>query len=57
MGPFKAGAKMWQPVGPTGKPVAEGWLAPHQLTTDERRAMVGTWAAAARNAVAGRTST
>src|SRR3954463_8855450 len=47
-----AGAQLWQPVGPTSEPVAEGWLTPHQLTTEECRAMVGTWAKAARNAVA-----
>src|ERR1700730_10879959 len=46
-----AGAKLWQPVGPTSEPVAPGWLTPHQLTTEECRAMVRTWAAAARNAV------
>jgi len=57
MGPLtpeqiKAGAKLWQPVGPTSEPVADGWLPPRQLTTEECRAMVGTWARAARNAVA-----
>ena len=57
MGPLteenlKAGAKSWQPVGPTAEPVAEGWLTPRQLTTEECKAMVGTWAKAARNAVA-----
>lgn len=57
MGPLtaqeiKAGAKVWQPVGPTSEPVAEGWLTPRQLTTEECRAMVRTWALAARNAVA-----
>jgi 2,4-dienoyl-CoA reductase-like NADH-dependent reductase (Old Yellow Enzyme family) len=57
MGPLtpeqiKAGAKLWQPVGPTGAPVADGWLTPRQLTAEECRAMVGTWARAARNAVA-----
>jgi 2,4-dienoyl-CoA reductase-like NADH-dependent reductase (Old Yellow Enzyme family) len=57
MGPLteenlKAGARTWQPVGPTAEPVARGWLTPRQLTTDECKAMVGTWAAAARNAVA-----
>ena len=57
MGPLteenlKAGAKKWQPVGPTAEPVAKGWLTPRQLTTAECKAMVGTWAAAARNAVA-----
>src|SRR5580704_5837729 len=57
MGPLteedlKAGAKIWQPVGPTAEPVAKGWLTPHQLTTAECKAMVGTWAAAARRAVA-----
>ena len=46
-----AGARMWQPVGPTGEPVAAGWLTPRQLTTDECKAMVHTWAAAARRAV------
>src|SRR5258708_2996783 len=56
MGPLtaqeiKAGAKLWQPVGPTSEPVAPGWLTPHQLTIEECRAMVRTWAAAARNAV------
>src|SRR5437588_9213553 len=56
MGPLraqeiKAGAKMWQPVGPTSEPVAPGWLTPHQLTTQECRAMVRTWADAARRAV------
>ena len=45
MGPLtpeqiKAGAKLWQPVGPTSEPVAPGWLAPRQLTTEECRAMV-----------------
>ncbi len=48
---FKAGAKKWQPVGPTSEPVAKGWLTPRQLTTAECKAMVGTWANAARNAV------
>jgi 2,4-dienoyl-CoA reductase-like NADH-dependent reductase (Old Yellow Enzyme family) len=57
MGPLtpqqiEAGAKLWQPVGPTSEPVAPGWLTPHQLTTEECRAMVPTWAKAARNAVA-----
>ena len=57
MGPLtpeqiKAGAKVWQPVGPTSESVADGWLTPRQLTTEECRAMVGTWARAARNAVA-----
>jgi 2,4-dienoyl-CoA reductase-like NADH-dependent reductase (Old Yellow Enzyme family) len=57
MGPLtpqeiEAGAKVWQPVGPTSEPVAQGWLTPRQLTTEECRAMVRTWAAAARNAVA-----
>ena len=52
MGPLtpreiEAGAKLWQPVGPTGEPVAPGWLTPRQLTTEECRAMVRTWAAAA----------
>src|SRR5438105_13103849 len=56
MGPLtaqeiKAGAKVWQPVGPTSEPVAPGWLTPRQLTTEECRAMVRTWARAARNAV------
>ncbi len=56
MGPLteeniKAGAKVWQPVGPTAEPVAKGWLTPRQLTTAECRAMVGTWAHAAKNAV------
>jgi 2,4-dienoyl-CoA reductase-like NADH-dependent reductase (Old Yellow Enzyme family) len=57
MGPLtddnlKAGARIWQPVGPTAEPVAKGWLTPRQLTTAECRAMVGTWAAAAKRAVA-----
>src|SRR5438105_503424 len=57
MGPLteenlKAGAKKWQPVGPTSEPVAKGWLMPRQLTTEECKAMVDTWAKAARNAVA-----
>ena len=56
MGPLtpqeiEAGAKVWQPVGPTSEPVAPGWLTPHQLSTEECRAMVRTWANAARNAV------
>ena len=46
-----AGAKLWQPVGPTSEPVAPGWLTPRQLTTEECRAMVRTWAHAASNAV------
>src|SRR4051795_3006957 len=57
MGPLtaqqiEAGAKVWQPVGPGSEPVAPGWLTPRQLTTEECREMVRTWAAAARNAVA-----
>jgi 2,4-dienoyl-CoA reductase-like NADH-dependent reductase (Old Yellow Enzyme family) len=57
MGPLteeniRAGAKVRQPVGPTSEPVAKGWLTPRQLTTAECKAMVGTWAAAARRAVA-----
>jgi 2,4-dienoyl-CoA reductase-like NADH-dependent reductase (Old Yellow Enzyme family) len=57
MGPLteenlKDGARIWQPVGPTAEPVAPGWLTPRQLTTAECKAMVGTWAAAARRAVA-----
>jgi 2,4-dienoyl-CoA reductase-like NADH-dependent reductase (Old Yellow Enzyme family) len=57
MGPLteenlKSGAKIWQPVGPTSEPVAPGWLTPRQLTTEECRAMVGTWANAAKHAVA-----
>jgi len=56
MGPLteenlKSGAKQWQPVGPTAEPVAKGWLTPRQLTTAECKAMVGTWANAARHAV------
>src|SRR6266704_3260366 len=50
---IEAGAKVWQPVGPTSEPVAPGWLTPRQLTTAECRTMVRTWAAAARNAVKG----
>jgi 2,4-dienoyl-CoA reductase-like NADH-dependent reductase (Old Yellow Enzyme family) len=57
MGPLteenlKAGARSWQPVGPTAEPVAKGWLTPRQLTTAECKAMVSTWAGAARRAVA-----
>jgi 2,4-dienoyl-CoA reductase-like NADH-dependent reductase (Old Yellow Enzyme family) len=57
MGPIneeniKAGAKVWQPVGPTSEPVADGWLKPRALTTAECRAMPATWAGAARRAVA-----
>ena len=56
MGPLteeniKAGAKVWQPVGPTAEPTAKGWLTPRQLTTAECKTMVGTWAHAAKNAV------
>ena len=56
MGPLteenlKAGAKPWQPVGPTAEPVAKGWLTPRQLTTAECKAMARTWAHAAKNAV------
>src|ERR1700716_3294817 len=57
MGPLtpqdiEAGARVWQPVGPTSEAVADGWLSPRQLTAEECRAMVRTWALAARNAVA-----
>jgi len=57
MGPLteenlKSGAKIWQPVGPTAEPVAPGWLTPRQLTTEECKTMVGTWANAAGHAVA-----
>src|SRR5882757_7800776 len=55
MGPLtaenlKAGARKWQPVGPTAEPVAPGWLTPRPLTTAECKTMVATWAAAARRA-------
>jgi 2,4-dienoyl-CoA reductase-like NADH-dependent reductase (Old Yellow Enzyme family) len=57
MGPLtpdniKAGAKIWQPVGPTAEPVAAGWLTPRALTTEECRVMVGKFAGSARRAVA-----
>ena len=57
MGPLteediRSGNKVWQPVGPTAEPVADGWLKPRQLTTADCKAMVDTWAKAARNAVA-----
>src|SRR5271156_1367673 len=57
MGPLtaqeiEAGARAGQPGGPTRQPGAEGWLTPRQLTTEECRKMVRTWALAARNAVA-----
>src|SRR3984885_8207564 len=47
MGPLteeniKAGAKVWQPVGPPNEPVAPGWLTPRALTTEECRAMPAT---------------
>src|SRR3981081_2774941 len=48
---INAGDQLWHPVGPTSEPVAPGWLTPRQLTTAECRAMVRTWAIAARNAV------
>jgi 2,4-dienoyl-CoA reductase-like NADH-dependent reductase (Old Yellow Enzyme family) len=56
MGPLteenlKAGARIWQPVGPTAEPVAKGWLTPRPLMTADCKTMVGTWAAAARRAV------
>jgi 2,4-dienoyl-CoA reductase-like NADH-dependent reductase (Old Yellow Enzyme family) len=56
MGPLteenlKAGARSWQPVGPTAEPVAKGWLTPRQLTTAECKAMVATWTNAAKHAV------
>src|SRR5258708_26301188 len=56
MGPLtaheiKAGAKLWQPVGPTSEPLAPGWLTPHQLTPEECRAMGRTWVRAARKSV------
>src|SRR5258708_2665828 len=55
MGPLtapeiKAGRKRWPPLGPTSEPVAAGWLTPHQLTTEEGRAVGQTWAQTARNA-------
>jgi 2,4-dienoyl-CoA reductase-like NADH-dependent reductase (Old Yellow Enzyme family) len=45
------GARVWQPVGPTERPYAEGWLKPHALTADECARMAETWAAAARRGV------
>jgi 2,4-dienoyl-CoA reductase-like NADH-dependent reductase (Old Yellow Enzyme family) len=45
-----AGAKVWQPVGPTSEPVAPGWLTPRQLTAAECRKLVDTWADAAARA-------
>src|SRR6201746_2288596 len=49
---IKAGAKLWQPVGPTSEPVAPGWLVPRQLTAEDCRAMGRTWAHAAKKPVA-----
>jgi 2,4-dienoyl-CoA reductase-like NADH-dependent reductase (Old Yellow Enzyme family) len=46
-----AGARVWQPVGPTARPYADGWLEPRQLTAADCEAMVDTWAAAARRGV------
>ena len=48
MGPLTAeniaaGAKVWQPIGPTSDPVAPGWLTPRALTIEEC-AMVRTCA-------------
>src|SRR6204780_4772936 len=56
MGPLTAeniaaGAKGWQPVGPTRGAGGRGWLPPRALTTDECGAMVRPWATAARQAV------
>ncbi len=46
------GRKSWQPVGPTTAAIGPDWITPHQLSTSEVKDMVGTWAAAARRAVA-----
>jgi 2,4-dienoyl-CoA reductase-like NADH-dependent reductase (Old Yellow Enzyme family) len=46
------GAKLWQPVGPTTQPVAEGWQVPRQLSAAEIKGIVDNWAKAARRAVA-----
>lgn len=48
----KAGHRRWQPVAPAAVPVAEGWQVPRQLSVAECEAMVGTFVAAAKRAVA-----
>jgi 2,4-dienoyl-CoA reductase-like NADH-dependent reductase (Old Yellow Enzyme family) len=48
---LKAGARSWRPVGPTATPYADGWLQPRQLGVEDCKAMVRTWAAAARRGV------
>lgn len=46
------GDKAWQAVGPSPEPVSPGWPAPHPLSVDEIRDLVGRWADAARRALA-----
>ena len=48
--PSEAGG--WQPVGPTAQPFADNYPVPRALTTDDVGALVGTFAAAARRALA-----
>ncbi|MEH2549876.1 2,4-dienoyl-CoA reductase-like NADH-dependent reductase (Old Yellow Enzyme family) [Bradyrhizobium sp. AZCC 2262] len=48
----KAGHKRWQPVAPSAIPVADGWQVPRPLTVVECAAMVDTFVAAAKRAVA-----
>ncbi|MEZ5852307.1 MAG: NADH:flavin oxidoreductase/NADH oxidase [Hyphomicrobiaceae bacterium] len=45
------GDRVWDIVGPTGEPLAEGWLTPAALDGAGMKALAGHWADAAKRAV------
>ena len=42
----------WSIVAPSAEPVAPGWIMPHELTIDEIKALLKSWEAATRRALA-----
>jgi 2,4-dienoyl-CoA reductase-like NADH-dependent reductase (Old Yellow Enzyme family) len=45
------GDKVWDIVGPTSEPMAEGYIQPHALTPDELKTLAGQWGEAAKRAI------
>jgi 2,4-dienoyl-CoA reductase-like NADH-dependent reductase (Old Yellow Enzyme family) len=49
---LERGDKAWDTVAPTGKPIGEGWLAPRALRKSDLAALLDSYRAAARRALA-----
>ena len=45
------GEEQWQPVGPTDRPIDQGYLVPRAFTTDELKGLTDDWVAAAERAL------